>query len=70
MNLAVFTQAALSDFSAALALNTHVLTALHTSLPQATPVLPGTSAQIRLLYIMNCSQFFSVLIETSIFKVM
>lgn len=39
--LAVFTQAA------ALALNTRVLTALHTALPHATPVLPGTSAQIR-----------------------
>lgn len=56
--LAVFPEAALSDFSAALALNTHVLTALHMSLHHATPVWPGTSAQIRLLYIMNCSQIF------------
>lgn len=59
--LAVFTQAALSDFSAALALNAYVLTALHTSWPHATPVLPDTSAQIQLLYIMNHSQFFPFL---------
>lgn len=44
--LAFFTQAALSDFSAALALNTRVLIALCTALPRATPVWPGTSAQI------------------------